>query len=277
LLLGLAVGALGGIPVHAQRGLNPVPDLLNADRPDAEEGRRVLEAFRSQGISGDYFLSFELRVLPRRGAEQIIPGRLWGTRGPQGDVNRVGLVTPAGELRLLVRNGAEPDVWQWREGSEVAAMSPSEMQTAIAGTDLTPFDLLRPFLFWTDTYEGIRRVNGRPAHQFRLEAPAEFRTGREDALAAVRVSIDSQYLAMVQAEYLDDRDQVTKTLTVLELKKLGEQWIVRSLDLRNEATRDKTRFQVSAAALNLNLPEVMFAPQALAELQELPTPVMPVD
>src|SRR5690348_6939929 len=60
-------------------------------RPDQAEGRRVLEIFRQSGIPGEYFLEFELRVLPRRGDERVIPGRLWGSRNEQGAVNRIAI------------------------------------------------------------------------------------------------------------------------------------------------------------------------------------------
>ena len=50
---------------------------------------RILEDFRAKGIAGQYFLEFQLRVLPARGAERVIAGRMWGTRNAQGELTRV--------------------------------------------------------------------------------------------------------------------------------------------------------------------------------------------
>ena len=48
-----------------------------------------------------------------------------------------------------------------------------------------------------------------------------------------------------------------KTLSILDLKKIGDQWIVKSVDFRDETTRNKTRFAVTAAALNQNFPSAL--------------------
>ena len=44
-----------------------------------------------------------------------------------------------------------------------------------------------------------------------------------------------------------------------------EQWIPKAFDVRNETTRDKTRFVVKAVALNLELVPVVFQPASLTE------------
>jgi hypothetical protein len=51
---------------------------------------------------------------------------------------------------------------------------------------------------------------------------------------------------------------VEKTISLLDLKKVGEQWILKSIDVRDTRTRDKTRLTVTAAALDLNWPAQTF-------------------
>ncbi|MGA3008139.1 MAG: outer membrane lipoprotein-sorting protein, partial [Opitutaceae bacterium] len=92
--------------------------------------------------------------------------------------------------------------------------------------------------------------------------PKEF-AGQYPALKGVCVYLDTQFMALVQAELLGQDDQVLKTISLLELKRIGEQWIPKSFDVRDEVTRDKTRFVVKGAALGLTLPREIFAPQAL--------------
>jgi hypothetical protein len=74
----------------------------------------------------------------------------------------------------------------------------------------------------------------------------------------VRVLIDTQFQAMVQAEMLGAKNVVEKTISLLDLKKVGEQWIVKSIDIRDSRSRDKTRFIVTAAALDLGWPAQTF-------------------
>jgi hypothetical protein len=245
----------------------PAPKMLQAN-PDAAEGRQALEQFRRAGLAGGYWLEFDLRVLPRQGAERTVRGQLFGTMAAIGPVSRLVLPGPAGvpsEQRwLFASNRAEA----WRAGAGDAAaqaVAGAEVFAPLAGSDIALFDLQMPFLGWTDSvYEGLAKVRGRPAHTFLLYPPAGVAAARPE-LGAVRVSIDGQFLALVQAEQLDADGKPLKTITVLEVKKLGEQWIVKSVDVRNARTRDKTRFRVGAAALNQRWPEALFTPEGLAK------------
>jgi hypothetical protein len=47
------------------------------------------------------------------------------------------------------------------------------------------------------------------------------------------------------------------------LKKVGEFWIPKTFDVRDEVTREKTRFDVTAAALGLDFSRSLFEPAQL--------------
>jgi hypothetical protein len=256
----------------------PEPKLLGGT-PDAAEGARVLAGFRNLGIQGDYWLRFELRVLPRKGDERVLQGEMLGRQGPEGPLTKLQVDDPANtggsHLDLwMLKGGASPETWHWNAGQH--GITPRRVDDAdllrpVKDTDLTLFDLQMPFLRWTDfAYEGVANVRGRPAHAFLLYPPAGFPA---EGPAAVRVFLDTQFVAMTQAEWLDSAGKATKTVTVLDLKKTGEQWIVKSIDLRNHATRAKTRFLLTAAALGLTLPAEIFEPAAISQ----PNPRVPAD
>lgn len=273
----LALAALCWLPpAQAQKGYQPPPNYAQLGKPDQQQGREILEQFRHQGIAGDYFLEFELRVLPRHGAEHVLRGRLWGSRNADGPISRVSIgVAESGaapEVRLLVQSGANPALWRWKEGSGVAG-EPSDVAALfepVAGTDLTPFDLQMPFLYWPEfVYEGLARMRGRPAHQFLLYPPAAV-AERHPALKGIRAYLDTQYTALVQAEYIGDEGRSLKILSVIDLKKIGDQWIVKSIDLRDETTRNKTRFAVTAAALHQQFAPQIFDPAHLGEPAAVP-------
>jgi hypothetical protein len=263
-------------PAQAQKGYQPPPNYALLGKPDQQQGREILEQFRRQGIAGDYYLEFELRVLPRHGAERVLRGRLWGSRNADGPISRVSINVPeAGvtpEVRLLVQSGVNPALWRWKEGSGLAGESPdvAALFEPVAGTDLTPFDLQMPFLYWPEcVYEGLARMRGRPAHQFLLYPPAAV-AERHPALKGIRAYLDTQYTALVQAEYIGDKGHPLKILSVIDLKKIGDQWIVKSIDLRDETTRNKTRFVVTAAALHQQFAPQIFDPVHLGEPAAVP-------
>ncbi|MBI3886266.1 MAG: outer membrane lipoprotein-sorting protein [Opitutae bacterium] len=261
----LALALLAAVPAGALAQpppFRPPPRFVGAGKADQAEGRAVLDAFRGQGIAGTYWLAFELRVMPRRGDERTVAGQLLGTRSAAGPVTRLtfpGRAGAAAEQRWLIRSGAAPAAWSWQSGAAAPrALTGADTFQAVGDTDLTLFDLQMPFLYWPDfVYEGLAKIRGRPAHSFVLYPPADFAAQRPQ-LTGVRVALDTQFGALVQAELLGANGQAAKTITVIDMKKVGEQWLVREIDLRNTVTRDKTRFIVKAAALNLSLPADVF-------------------
>lgn len=280
LLFGLLATVLGPAQLGAQSRLNrPAPRYLQLSPPDQKEGAKILREMRAAGPDGDYYLEFELRVLPRRGDERRVPGRLWGGRNGEGPVTRLSLrpvadaASPAGgvgaaraEQRLLVQGGPRPAAWRWpaADGSSAIAVDDGALFTPLAGTDLSAFDLQMPFLYWSDfVYEGKTRLNDRPADAFLLYPPASLAARRPD-LAAMRVYLDSQYHALVKAEQLGENERVLKSMRVVALKKIGDQWMVKAVELRDETTRDRTRFLVTAAAMGRDFAGGVFDPGGLS-------------
>jgi hypothetical protein len=255
---GVAAGAPGVLS-------RPAPHFVAGGKADQDEGRRALQEFRAAGLAGTYWLEFELRVMPRKGDERTVTGQILGTRGEQGPVTRL----ETGGQRWLIQSGPHPAAWT-NAGPGARALTEAESLQPLAGTDLSVFDLQMPFLYWDDfVYEGLANIRGRPAYSLILYPPADVATG-SPALAAVRVELDTQFHALVQAEMLGAGGEAYKSITVLDLKKAEGQWIVKEIDLRNLVTRDKTRFQVKAVALNLAVAPEAFTPEALA--MPLPAP-----
>lgn len=250
-----ALGLVAAVSLPAQGSRYRPPDNQPADgRADQAEGARIMRDFRRAGIAGDYWLQFDLRILPNRGAERTIRGQLFGTRVDSGPLSRLVL----GERQdWIIRSGRDPAAWQ-RQGGAFAPVPDADLLTRLAGTNLTLFDLQMPFLYWNDyVYEGTARVRGRQTQSFILYPPESLAT-RLPGLAGVRIHIDAQFQALFQAEMLGATGAVERTITILDLKKADEQWIVKSIDVRDLRTRDKTRFLVTAAALNLELPADTF-------------------
>lgn len=262
----LAVRLTGAPPANTGTGA-PSP-YLQAGQPDQAEGKKALDQLRRQGIQGNYFLEFQLRVMPRRGEERTFAGVLWGGQNALGAVTRVQLASGTADAKcLLIQNGPQPAAWQITGGGTRAELIDGDALFAplATGTDITAFDLQMPFIHWPDfVYEGLTRFRGRPAHIFLLRPPAAF-AEKNSGLRGVRLQLDSQFNALVQVELLGARDRVTKTTSLVDLKKVGEQWIVKTIDVRDETTRNKTRLSVTGAALGLEFSGVLFESERLAE------------
>jgi len=234
---------------------------------DQAEGARLLAEFRrTTGVGGNYALIFDLRVMPRRGSERTVSGTLFGAQGDSGPLSRLNL---AGQ-NWLIESGPEPRAWTADAHGEVSPAAPGQ---SLGGTGVTVFDLQMPFLYWTDfTYEGQGKVRGRPTHSFILRPPAGY-VPPEPGLTGVRVVIDQQFSKMVQAEILGAKGTAEKSITLLDLKQVDDQWLVKSVDIRDLRTRDKTRLTFTAAALGLEWPAGTFSPDKLGT----PLPAIPPD
>jgi hypothetical protein len=138
--------------------------------------------------------------------------------------------------------------------------------------EVSAFDLQMPFLYWPGaTVEKITRVLGRPTHAFVFPAPADFKAQYAE-IGAARAYLDTQFNVPMQTEVIGPSGRVTKTLALLSLKTVDKQTLPKAADYRNEVTRDKTRLQVTGAALNLQLPREIFEPAGLAEPARPPPP-----
>ncbi|HVU17304.1 MAG TPA: outer membrane lipoprotein-sorting protein [Candidatus Didemnitutus sp.] len=264
---GLAVGA-----APAQR---PEPKYVGGKQPDQSEGKQALAEFRQEGIAGDYWLQFQIRYMPFRQEEVSLTGEMWGTRNSAGPVTRLTFDVPGTATTWLLQGGPRPAAWKYDAtlpAKPVESLSEQQVLQAIQGTSLTLFDLQMPFLYWDDNvYEGLANIRGRPAYSLILYPPADF-AAANPGVAAVRAALDTQFHALVQAAILGPDGKEHQTITVLDLKKIGEQWMVKEIDLRNLDTRDKTRFLATGAALSLSLPPAIFTPDGLLGDAPVPEP-----
>jgi hypothetical protein len=279
--LGFAGGALAlliGVAAISNRaaadprgGVTPA-DYPQIGLPDPAAARALLAQFREAGFAaGDYFLEFELRQMPRRGDGRTFQGRLWGGRNRQGPVTRIALREGTGqERRLLVQNGPQAAVWSDVNGRVEAMEGQSVLDPIIAGVEVTAFDLQMPYLFWPDVrVAGLNRIRGRPAYAFLFRPPADF-AAHHPQLGAVRAYLDTEYDRPLQIELIGRDGGVLKTLSPTDIKKVSGQWMVKEFDVRNEITRDKTRFSLTAVALGLDFAATLLSPDHLAEDAAVP-------
>ena len=264
--IGLASLASAAVPT-------PPPDLAQVGRPSPAQAREIIESFQHAGISGEYYLEFELKIRPRGGDEQILRGKLWGGRNDKGPITRIAVMDSSGrESRFLLQNGQRPAAWSYVDESVRQLPADAWFAPLVSGVEIAPFDLQMPFFYWPDfTVENLVRKNSRPTQVFFFRPPAEFAKAPA-TITGVRAYLDTQFNAPVQTELIGADGRLLKTLALIEVKKVGGQSLPKTIDVRNDLTRDKTRFQVTAAAFGLELPETVFQPAMLAEPARIPSP-----
>ncbi|HVW21642.1 MAG TPA: outer membrane lipoprotein-sorting protein [Opitutaceae bacterium] len=240
----------------------PVTDYAQIGALDQAAGRAALARFRQAGLPPGYF-EFTLRILPRRADERDLSGRLWVERAADGPVFRL-VLSPgaADEVRWLIRGGEHPAVWKLDRGG--AAQPAPSTEPLAPGAIIAPFDLQMPFLSWPDeTLVSVNRKLNRPANTFLFRPPAGFARANP-SVGSVRAYFDTQFDAPDEIDVFAPNGEPARTLSVVELKKIGEAYVPNQLDVRDEATRDKTRLEVTAAALDLDLPSSYFQPEGLS-------------
>jgi hypothetical protein len=237
-----------------------------ADLPDPQAAAQLLEHFRQSIWADPIYADFELREMPRRGEEHLFRGHFWGGRDGRGPVTRVELDVGKGGFthRFLVQGGADGGVWTSDAGSPGALNPDAVLAPLVPGVEMAPFDILpMPYLYWMDAeLVAIERVRGRPSYTYVFTPSADF-SARNPGVRLVRAYLDTQYDALVQSEVASRDGRVSKTLSLLELRKVGDRWIPKDVDVRNEATRDKTRLSLTAVAVGVPPGENAFDPAQL--------------
>jgi len=263
----------GGAAAAPATGTNQPTTYVQFGGINQIEGRRVLEQFRRAGIAGEYYLEFDLRVMPRRGDETVFHGKLWGGRNEQGAIVRVTMKAGENTRSLLIQNGEHAAVWASDSTNRTSsAQEKGDFEPLVPGVELTAFDLQMPYIFWPDAVlQSVQPIRSRPTHVFLFRPPPAW-AAQHPEIGGVRAYLDTQFHAPVQTELLDKQGRVLRTLSLVDLRKVGDQYIVKTVDLRNDQTRDKTRFQVTAAALGLEFAGAVFEPAHLSEDIASPAP-----
>lgn len=245
----------------AERG-RIIPNVAGIDQ---DEGQRLIGEFRQQRLQGDFVFLFALENIPRRGQKTHYEGIIWGTWNELGPLNRVVLWEPGHEdkpvMQIIAQSGPEPAVWIWQPDKDPYPLPKEDyFDPLLPNNHYSAFDLLMPFIYWEESlYEGSRRVKGRAAHQFIMWPTEAIRAARPDFGAAF-IALDANYNALLRADLMNDMGDAIRTVEIQSFKEVDGQYIIKEIDLTDEASRDKSRFRVRAAAVNQQLSAETFDP-----------------
>lgn len=262
---------VAGIYVPAFSGpRDSVSDRIQADELEPDQVAPFMEQFRSMRIEGDFVWIIELEYMPRRGKSIRYDGIYFGSWNNGAPVNRV-ILLPNKNLEkrkeFIFHNGASPRAWSIEDGKIGAISEEDWLKELIPGIVYRPFDILMPFIYWENyTYLGTDKVKSRPVQRFQMNKPQAAPDLWPDSVVA---SIDDDYQAMVESEMISG-GVVQKTFKIISYKKVQDHWIVKSTDLVDETTGDKTRMRVVEAAMGQKLGSSIFDPTQISK----PLPIL---
>ena len=245
------------------------------ERIDTKEGAKRLAAFRRQRLEGDFCFEFELAHKPRQGRTIPYAGIMWGSWNESGPITRLRVypvpskdnesVNSSQEVELIIQNGVTPQAWIRRnDGSDFELIEGEALfEPIIPGLLYSPFDLQMPFVYWKDfTYEGPTLVGvTRVAQQFLMQPPV-LSASAERGISGVRVGLDDTYNALWRVEVMNAEGEVSSRFAVESFKKVQEQYIVKRITLTDYNSKDRTTFEVKAAALGISSSRDLFCPKS---------------
>lgn len=221
-----------------------------------------------------YAFRFRLRHMPRRGEEFSRTGTIYGLALGHG-LSRIDLDSIDPNLspqKFLLYNGPRPKVWLLSSGENESRllMEKEFFQPIFKGMNQSTFDLLMPFVFWDATYIKSGKVAGRPSHLYSFLPPSWVKDIRSD-ITEIIMALDESYEAPLRIETFSRSNVPSRTFILNGMKKVTDHWIVKSLDCKNRQDRSNTRFEVTSAALNLDLDLSLFSPGGLLKMPVIPS------
>ena len=92
----------------------------------------------------------------------------------------------------------------------------------------------------------------RVAQQFLMQPPA-LSASAQRGISGVRVGLDDTYNALWRIEVMNAKGEVSSRFAVESFKKIQDQYIVKRITLTDYSSRDRTTFEVKAAAVGTGL------------------------
>ena len=265
LLLALSVTLFSNPIRFPARGFAKILEEGEAQKR-LSEYRNFLSPVTNQTHFHDGFaMRFQIRHLPRRGNETIQTGSIYGPFLGSG-VSRFSINSEiSGDNDYLLKNGKIPKFWKSESIQNIPV--PLEMnfitKPLVEGMNYTPFDLIMPFVFWDAEYEKSGKVAGRPAHIFSFQSPAWFINENPD-WKEFTLALDDAYQAPLRVQTLSTSQILIRTLILRSFKKIGDRWIVKEIDCRDNKLGSVTRMRITSAALGIDFDPSFFSPDGLS-------------
>ncbi len=140
--------------------------------------------------------------------------------------------TPVRRL-TITRPPEHPALFINETGNPLTRKPMPDQESFLEGADVRWQDLTLDFLWWDyGTVVGREIIMGRNC------AIIEFRPPH--APRRIRLWIEEKLLILIKVAEYAESDMPQRTMTVRTLKKIGETWLIKDMDIRNHANQTRT-------------------------------------
>jgi len=118
--------------------------------------------------------------------------------------------------------------------------APPPLSASIAGTDITWLDATLSFLWWPDvTLAGTDEFRGDLCDLVLAKPPSPM-----EGCSAMRLWIDRKRGFLRQAEQLDEKGKVVRSMWVSSVGKINDRWMIRNMEIQRPGTGLRTKLHV---------------------------------
>jgi len=232
--------------------------------------QQALDALRYAHLKDKFALSLRFQGQGPRSTAPAYYGQLYG-QGQTGLTLRLDL-EPVRKKRSdlsqhnhwLIQQGPQPAVFVSEALQNGKELHMDKWLAPIAqGLVYAPFDLLMPFIYWPSRYIETQRYANRLLHLYEITPPPAWANLHPDH-QHIRLYIDSQLHILMKAECLDAQHQITRTIKVESFKKAHQQWVIKTIEVKDHIHSNKTQLCIEAAALNVRFDDHLLSLPALS-------------
>lgn len=260
--LWLAVMGVSGT-ARAQTGFTPPEEKA----PEAPE---ILARMRAAFPPEPFNLEGELITRNADGKEEASQRVTllleWGARPPRARLAVADAFGATLATLTLRRPGGGRAEMEYLEGDPPQARPAPPAHAPIAKSEITWGDLGLDFLWWPGgqtLHTEMKKT--RLCYVVDLPAPAG------SPCAKVRLWVDAQAWAVLQADWLDGDNRATRRLEAKSIRKVDGRWMVQDVEVRNLVTQRTTTLRVTASRLGNEPPPA----EPVAPVEPVDVPVAP--
>jgi len=226
--------------LEAQFKFREPPNRQDPASLDAMDGLLLWEAFRQNRYAGSFSLEGELVSRPAGAPSSGIDLHIEAEWYPPCNETVITFREPSPDPLRLTFEQCGSEYFLVEECNRKQLADDGLSEALHPKVPITLQDILMPYLEWEDVdYLGPDRFLGRPAHRYRLTAPAE-----DVFPASVIVTIDEDYAALLKAELFDVSGFSATRVRVGGFKQFAGEWMFSSLVWEDRRERSSIRLKV---------------------------------
>lgn len=146
---------------------------------------------------------------------------------------------PFEQMTISVMEGSETEL-EYESGNPLKPAAPPPPTSAIMDTDVSWNDLSLLFLRRTDG-KTVRRENLRGRDCYIIEFPGQAGASIESSKT---IWIDTQMMVLLQMEDYGPDGKLQRRLTVKNIKKISDQWMIKNMEIRTYPSLHHTLIRI---------------------------------